>query len=239
LNEEEKKIRIAWSKCENIITATHADVLVIFDCCEAGSVGGYKSRARRPNFEYITACGEGDYTGIPGEKSFTSALIWSLNELCDQAPFTSDQLVKKTREYPHLPRDQKPELRHKEEPSEFVWIAPIGTNAKSRVHEESVHRDPDHGFIDLRLLYYKPLGVEDAKHLAKIFSKMVKTDERFAKQITMMNVSSHEDTIRTVVECWRTNVKRKSISSALSPISKSSIDESEGKYQTEERRTIS
>jgi hypothetical protein len=102
LNEEEKKIRIAWSKCENIITATHADVLVIFDCCEAGSVGGYKSRARRPNFEYITACGEGDYTGIPGEKSFTSALIWSLNELCDQAPFTSDQLVKKTREYPHL-----------------------------------------------------------------------------------------------------------------------------------------
>jgi hypothetical protein len=231
LTEEEKKIRIAWTKCEHIITATHADVLVIFDCCEAGSVGGYKTRARRPNFEYITACDKDEYTYRPGKKSFSSALIWALEQLCDQAPFTSDDLVKKTWEYPHLPPDQRPELRHKEEPSEFVWIAPIGTNAKPKVLAESVHRDPDHEFIDLRLSYYKAVGVEDAKHLAEIFSKMVRKDKKFAKQVTMTNISSDQDTISKVVECWRTNVKRKSTSSPLDPVSKSSTDELESKYQ--------
>jgi hypothetical protein len=228
--EEEKAIRIAWANCENIITTSHADVLVIFDCCDAGSVGGYKSRGRRSNFEYIVACGKDGYTRRPGKKSFTSALIWSLGQLCDKAPFTSDELVKKTWEYPHLPSDQRPELRHKEAPNEFTWIAPIGTNPKLDDLAKSVRRDPDHEYIDLRLFYYKPVGVEDAKYLAKKFSKMVKTDENFAKQITMMGISSDQDMISKVVDRWRTNVKRKSISSTLSPMSKSSIDELEGKY---------
>jgi hypothetical protein len=118
-------------------------------------VGGYKSRGRRPNFEYIIACGKNGF--------FTSALVWSLNKLHDDAPFTSEALVKKTWEYPHLPKDQKPELRHKEILRELLWIAPIGTNLNLDDAANSAHRDLDHEFLDLRLSYYRAVSVDDAE----------------------------------------------------------------------------
>jgi hypothetical protein len=226
--EEQEKIRVVWKRSEHLIEDSPADILVIFDCCEAGSVGGIKSRAPRPNFEYIAACSEDGLTCKPGEESFTSALIWSLKELCPSAPFTSSVLVEKTKKYPHLPKDQDPQLRKREESSGFVWIAPIGIDPSPNALANSVHRNPDHEFLDLRLDYYQKLKVEDVEYLARKLSVLVNHDERFAKQITLTNISSDHDTISRFVDVWRTNGKRKSISSPSEP----RPDDNESTYHT-------
>ena len=68
-----------WNKTEHILHDTQADVLQIFDCCYAGSLGTRGSSQQK--FEYLAATEADDTTMRPGETSFTNALIFALNEL--------------------------------------------------------------------------------------------------------------------------------------------------------------
>src|SRR5436305_613963 len=72
---------IAWNMAEKCIESTEADILVIFDCCQAGTLRhDFRSRPGRC-FEFLVACAANETTRIPGPGSFTSALIWALKEL--------------------------------------------------------------------------------------------------------------------------------------------------------------
>ena len=63
------------------------------------------------SFEYLAAASAGSTTRSPGKNSFTSAMIWALEDLVKtRKRFTTSQLVIKIREAPGFPRGQYPTL---------------------------------------------------------------------------------------------------------------------------------
>ena len=70
------------------------------------------------NFEYLGACGATEVTPLPGETSFTSALIWALKRLLETKPegrFTTSELLAEIRDNaPHFPKEQHPVMRDRE-----------------------------------------------------------------------------------------------------------------------------
>lgn len=101
---------------EFVIQDTCSDVLVIFDCCNAGEmdrgvrVAEFADRA----FEFIAAAtSHGSTTRKPGTHSFTKALIWAFKQMIHSKPgqqFSTTELVKKISDAPNFPKQQSPEL---------------------------------------------------------------------------------------------------------------------------------
>ncbi|KAL8703684.1 MAG: hypothetical protein Q9201_003138 [Fulgogasparrea decipioides] len=77
--------------------------------CTVGLVRGMDRR-----FEYLAATDSMGRTPVPGEDSFTTALIWALKELKEKklgGRFTTDELVREIKHNaPNFPKDQKPVL---------------------------------------------------------------------------------------------------------------------------------
>ncbi|KAI4947301.1 hypothetical protein J4E91_006653 [Alternaria rosae] len=198
--EEDNRNKIAWSSAEQNIKPNRADVLVIFDCCGAGGFGGQEFRAiRRPPFQCIAACDFMERTPKPGPTSFTSALIWALEELRSDHHFTSIDLIDKIRCYPQLRQDQKVNLRKRDNNNdELVWIAPQKLEKNESVSTESERRNPSHEYMDLRLNFYRRLEIEDATRVAKCLSKLIQEKPEFqAKHIVLLDkTSSHSKAVR-------------------------------------------
>ncbi|TGO24997.1 hypothetical protein BPAE_0090g00410 [Botrytis paeoniae] len=114
-DEEFELHEIVWSSAEHNIKNTQSDVLVIFDCCNAGemdrSVRG--SDFTRRAFEYMAATSQNSTTRKPGPKSFTTALIWALKELVRSKPgkrFSTQELIQKIYRAPNFPDTQAPRI---------------------------------------------------------------------------------------------------------------------------------
>ena len=61
------------------------------------------------SFEFLGACSAGNITRSPGKYSFTTALIWALEQLkIEQPRFTVCELSRKIKEAPDFPKDQIP-----------------------------------------------------------------------------------------------------------------------------------
>ncbi|ORY09325.1 hypothetical protein BCR34DRAFT_589428 [Clohesyomyces aquaticus] len=189
---QDVKNRLVWSKAEHSITNSRADVLVIFDCCQAGSFGGWKVRANLPHFEYIAACGPDEPAALPGPNSFTSAFMWALKDFKDKedCPFRSVELVDKIKT---KLKGQTPELqvRDRHAIGEHVWITPLNVHTPTKQRAaQGEHRHAHHQYIDLRFNFYRKVEPRDAGNVAKHLSRLVNDDDGFAKHITLMGVSS-------------------------------------------------
>ncbi|MCJ1462367.1 hypothetical protein MMC07_000967 [Pseudocyphellaria aurata] len=106
---------LVWNKTEDILRQTDNDVLEIFDCCYAGNLG--LSRGQPRLFEYLAAAKPLATTPIPGDKSFTSALIYALEALVEDnegGRFTTDELLRKIQRAPNFSKEQKPVLSDRE-----------------------------------------------------------------------------------------------------------------------------
>ena len=70
------------------------------------------------NFEYLGAAEAMEVTPLPGDTSFTSALIWALERLLATKPegrFTTSELLAEIRDNaPHFPQEQHPVMRDRE-----------------------------------------------------------------------------------------------------------------------------
>lgn len=103
---------LPWNLVEHPFRLANSDVLFILDCCNTGRVIiPRRSRlAIRPRkFEYITACAA-ENVAYSGDDSFTSALIWALQEAhAYEKPFSTVDLVDGIRKVPlpELHRDIK------------------------------------------------------------------------------------------------------------------------------------
>ena len=77
---------------------------------------------RLRSFEYLAATEEMGFTKVPGEDSFTAALIYALEALVEEREdgrFTTVELLNKiTFDAPHFPKDQKPKLFNREKGKE-------------------------------------------------------------------------------------------------------------------------
>lgn len=239
---EKARNHIAWSGAEDNITPTEADVLVIFDCCEAGGLGGLKVRHSRPSFEFIAACGKKERTPRPGERSFTSGLMWALKELREDYPFSAITLVEKIKKYPLLLETQSPELLRRNEFADgLVWISPLNVvGPKPEAAVQSVKRDPRHEYIDLRFNFYRRVKTEDAKNLAKHLSPLVSSEESFgAKHITLLDISSTFSKAVAGFQSSSMASKRKSLTPTPQIMQYSHEEDSEGKLRFQWQRRLS
>ncbi|KAK5747235.1 hypothetical protein LTR17_000370 [Elasticomyces elasticus] len=109
--EHEKDPSIVWSKVCQPIENTDADVLLIFDCCQAGQLSRHFDRDLQSPYEFLGACSENSRTPRPGPTSFTTALTWALKQLATKdGPFSTKELRNKLCEYEAFPKKQIPVL---------------------------------------------------------------------------------------------------------------------------------
>jgi len=183
---------VMWEKVEQTLSEFHTDVLVIFDCCDAGYLS---NRGTAHAFEYLAACGDKKQTKVPGPNSFTTALIWALRELKTATSFTTQALKDKIKAYPELPDKQEPLVfTRPENTAGPISIAPLG-NMASTTHRRSstvglAPRPEECFFVDLRLFFNKNLSAPDGEHVAKMVSPAVR-DKKLQFNATHVSVLKH------------------------------------------------
>jgi hypothetical protein len=168
-----------WEVSEMILHHVKCDVLVIFDCCDTGSLASLRSPGRA--FEYLGACDKDKYTNLPGKNSFTSALTWALKELRSEAPFTTADLLAKINCHRWFPSQQKPVLFSRNDFPEHIWISGMGnlttTTAIRRSSSSSSgleFRDENCDFVDVRVTFSRRLSDEDGKVVAEMMEPLVR-----------------------------------------------------------------
>jgi hypothetical protein len=138
---------IVWSSAEHNIRATKSDVLVIFDCCYAGELErNVRSNFTRRAFEYLAATSAKSTTRKPGPRSFTTALIWALNNLvATEKRFTTQVLLSKILNAPDFPEDQSPRLSERGPAClRRIVLAPLNDDAVSSV-SDTIPQDEEEG----------------------------------------------------------------------------------------------
>ncbi|MCJ1318298.1 hypothetical protein MMC15_003626 [Xylographa vitiligo] len=135
--------KVIWNRTETNLQDTHADVLQVFDCCYAGTLGTDRGGTRV--FEYLAATSADATTKCPGPRSFTTALIWALKHLAStRGRFTTSDLLNTIKDHaPEFPRDQKPILSKRYDHSaELIILEPRGVNHVSvQIPDELPHHD--------------------------------------------------------------------------------------------------
>lgn len=179
-----------WEAAEKLLHNMQGDVLVIFDCCDSGYLDG---RGTVHAFDYLVACAENKWTHEPGEKSFTSALIWALKELKPdmdpgltvnskrKKPFKIQQLRDKIKEHEKFPNDQQPRLFSRfGNVTEPIWLAPISKvttpstpdntplGRRKSMTTRSDNRPEELSYVDLRFFFKETITCRDAEKVARM-----------------------------------------------------------------------
>lgn len=123
----------------------------------------------------------------PGDESFTTALIWALEELLkSQRRFTVAQLSRKIREAPNFPKDQVPvQLDRCYRTIERMVLAPL---AKTDENTEATSNDPkstedNQGHLSLNFVLDKAPSTSIVVTLAKALHHAMRKHELPVKRI--------------------------------------------------------
>ncbi|KAF2807252.1 uncharacterized protein BDZ99DRAFT_500500 [Mytilinidion resinicola] len=207
---------IVWKQAEEILKPALSDVLVIFDCCEAGALA-HQSRSPHRTFEYLGACKEGQTTRKPGDRSFTSALILALKELATRATFSTLELLDKILEAPEFPKfEQEPVLFVRDAPTrKHIDIQPLTKDALTKECKmpmaEPEFRDGANEYLDIRLEFNRRLGPDDIVKSTTHLSKLIDNSDIPVKTICLKRKSS---LVADYAYHWRRTVKRKTLNGA-------------------------
>lgn len=131
-------IDIEWIDLEPALRAAVADVLVVLDCCSAGSMRRppiFTDKRTHPGkFQYIAACQASQKTYNSGELGFTTAMIYALKKLCRKPGFTTTKLLRALKASKDFPCDEQDPLVF-DVPwgsiREDIWIAPSAVKTQS------------------------------------------------------------------------------------------------------------
>jgi hypothetical protein len=181
--------RIAWHQVERILaSAEEADILGIFDCCDAGSLINGRGGSR---FEYLGACGSNESTAAAGPSSFTRALIWALKELRgkEKPIFSTSELQKKVFEAPNFPRYQIPVLGQRVAAFDLIMLAPTSLlygqdpPIEKRSH---MHRSQDMSYLDLRFSFGSQVSDRVLAQFALSLRRLTNHDEVPVNRIDLL-----------------------------------------------------
>lgn len=176
---------------ERILTGVdHADILGIFDCCDAGSLTNLRGPLR---FEYLGACEVHGLTQPASESSFTRALIWALKKFATfKKPFFSvGQLRRKIVEAPHFPKDQWPTTGQRFDRPDSIILAPKMALVKAE-QLGAVTRAPSTkprstgGVLNLQFQFDSRITDEMMKDTAKALHQLITHERISAKRITFL-----------------------------------------------------
>jgi hypothetical protein len=193
-----------------IVKRTAGDVLVIFDCCYAGILAKKTRSISDRNFEFLAACGSDDVTAMPGEDSFTSALIWSLDLLAkSKTSFTTNQLLRKINENaPKFPRNQEALLMERGEDETTCFrklvLAPLPKPGEKDVRDLPPPKEKSTSqikhYLDLRFFYDKPPTKEEILYLSQSLKEMIYNEKITARHIGWLNMT---DIVKNVYDQWK------------------------------------
>jgi hypothetical protein len=157
---------VVWDQVEPQISHVDNDVLAIFDCCDAGSLCSVRKPVR---YEYLGACGENAVARGPGEKSFTRALIWALDELISE-PFDTLDLLRKVMTAPSFQHGQIPRLAPRGKWRSSIILSPLLPD-NERVCENTPVQQPLPHHVDVRF-HFDRLDNEAFRKLANEMREM-------------------------------------------------------------------
>lgn len=182
LSDENKEIHeIVSNHAEFVIQDTCSDVLVIFDCCNAGEMdrgvrgAEFSDRA----FEFIAAASHGSATRKPGPHSFTKALIWAFKQTIHSKPgqqFSRTELVKKISDAPHFGKQQSSKLIERVQIPclRKIALAPLDIQPERVFPEgrstERMSQTKD--IFNLQFVFNKKINKPLIKHLSKYLSEL-------------------------------------------------------------------
>ncbi|KAF4313023.1 hypothetical protein GTA08_BOTSDO01707 [Botryosphaeria dothidea] len=173
--DQRSRNSVAWRGAEQRFKGMQADVLVIFDCCEAGTLQG--DFRTQHSFEFLGACSRDQLTPGPGKQSFTRALIWALCQLKDSPGFDSAELKEKIISAPHADDEPRtPVLFPRDYPNfDHVWISPKAPKTDEMASDNSAspryREDQPTEFLDLRFRFSKRQTEQQVQRLADAFSQ--------------------------------------------------------------------
>jgi hypothetical protein len=191
----------AWENTKEIISNVEADVLLIFDCCFAGDL---RDRANY-RYEFLAACTSSQRTPIAGDRSFTHALIWALEDLAQQnKPFDTASLRVRITKAPHFPKKQYPQLfPHNEENADHIWLAPLDPEAAASPGPDEdkikVH------YLDLRFHFNEALNDKEIEATAARLNNFIRENTSILslRRISFKKKYSVETLARDVISRWR------------------------------------
>lgn len=205
-----------------IIKRTKGDVLVIFDCCHAGVLAkGTRSVSDR-SFEFLAACGSNEVTAMPGDTSFTSALIWSLKLLAKKPSFTTHQLLRKINEdAPGFPRHQHALIMERGEDETScvrkLVLAPLPKpgekDQRNFPPENQKPKDLIKHYLDLRFFYDKPPTKNEVLFLSESLKNMIANEKITVRHIGWLRMT---DIARNAADQWKRRATIKEVPPAAS-----------------------
>ncbi|KAF7872141.1 hypothetical protein EAF04_003066 [Stromatinia cepivora] len=220
-DEDNELHEIVWSSAEHNIQNTQSDVLVIFDCCNAGEMdrGVRGSDFTRRAFEYMAATSQRSTTKKPGPGSFTAALIWALKEMVRSKPgrsFSTHELLRKIRQAPNFPRPQAPRLTERGPIGSLrkIVLVPLDQQSKSGTTEENSMeiRDEITETINLRFVFNGKISKKMVREFAKAISKLISERDFVASTVLWEGINTSSSTKKKlwdVVSHWRNHTKKR------------------------------
>jgi hypothetical protein len=197
---------IVWNQAEECIKNTKADILLIFDCCYAGELA--KSKKRGPAlgkiFDFLGASQATQRAWGPGPHSFTSALIWALQELASRTDgFTLQELQSTIQSAPQFQRF--PEPTHQQvpcigerglEPSlQRLKMCPLreteDATQQHRVGLAQHQPERPNFYLTLEFLFSECPTTEDIADLGKWLREIMSEDKYPLQHVLWRGLSPH------------------------------------------------
>ena len=227
---------IAWSRAESIIDeAKRADFLLIFDCCYAGKLAGLSKRKvfSKNNFDFLGASGANELAEVPGETSFTHALIKALRHLAsDKEGFTTSELFNQILQCPTFPKhEQTPCLTSRTTCLERLLLAPLHEPelppvASPPASENTAETNPLKYCLSLDFLLPELPNDEDMTNMCDGLKKLIAKEQLIAQKIIWKSLYRKREmplAVQAAAHHWRAqtllkNRRHSSIEHKKSPV---------------------
>jgi hypothetical protein len=206
---------IEWDEVERTLSTTRSDVLVIFDCCQAGLLcRSAQEGLLNPNrsFQYLGACESKQVTERAGLESFTSAMIWALEKLATEPGFPVTKLVKTIEQHEHFPKKQKPVLfgGRFDPVAENICIAPMRTGEPDQPKTSdgrtaAPSAKPTRGVMELRLHFENGVTEEDIVNSARVLTDCMRKNKLRCHNVSFIDKYSLDSTdiVRRAAWKWK------------------------------------
>jgi hypothetical protein len=203
--DQSEEPSIAWDEAEQaFIRSAKGDVLTIMDACFAANVVPTVHREYEGTYEYLGACHVDRTTASPGKRSFTTALIASLEELLvrhEGHSFTTADLLHAITE--HTRRNNPPFLASRIENNDRRISLPPKLSCKKSYFDDS----PIPAYLTLRIeLKEQTLDPEKVEDLAKRISWAVRQSKVQARRVDWLKLAPRKRSLRDVVRTVRTAI---------------------------------
>ena len=217
---EEKMLKrnsIAWSEVESSIGNTDADVLLIFDCCNAGRLCRPYRALGRSYFEFLGACSENQTTEGPGDGSFTRALTWALKKLAKkEEAFSTSELRHVLMSYEKFPKEQIPVLSDRRMPGEHIVIARKGLDFQYAPKKcERAKELQNREYIDVRFHFDHKIASHHFDATADALKSLVGSSGAYWSRVAFLEQNSIVE--KTAMK-WKELTRSRKKSMSTSPV---------------------